>query len=309
MQIIWVSGPVGHIRKINLTYRHLLIGSCSIVLALILAGASLQYFGFRMAIEYDPQLAKQLGNLHSPVEMENLNAIYKLKLLELNERIVENNQKLTQLETLNKKLEQLATPAALKSSSPKQGTMGGQFIPLNLTDEANNSRPLQLFSNLSKLAHSQNKYVETLITHSSNYLQWLESKPTGMPIQNVSSISSEYGPRIDPFNRRDSFHSGLDFQSSIGTPIMVTANGRVLKANWDSNYGRLLIIDHGDGYLSRYAHTQDVYVREGDIVRRNQVVASVGTSGRSTGPHLHYEIVKNGEIINPKEMLIGLTER
>jgi murein DD-endopeptidase MepM/ murein hydrolase activator NlpD len=130
-----------------------------------------------------------------------------------------------------------------------------------------------------------------------------------MPIQNVSSISSEYGPRIDPFNRRDSFHSGLDFQSSIGTPIMVTANGRVLKANWDSNYGRLLIIDHGDGYLSRYAHTQDIYVREGDSVRRTQVVARVGTSGRSTGPHLHYEIVKNGEIINPKEMLIGLTER
>jgi murein DD-endopeptidase MepM/ murein hydrolase activator NlpD len=83
----------------------------------------------------------------------------------------------------------------------------------------------------------------------------------------------------------------------------------VLKANWDSNYGKLLIIDHGDGYLSRYAHTQDIYVHEGDIVKRNQVVATVGTSGRSTGPHLHYEIVKNGEVINPKEMLIGLSNR
>jgi murein DD-endopeptidase MepM/ murein hydrolase activator NlpD len=309
MQIIWVSGPVGHIRKINLTYRHLLIGSCSLILALMLIGASLQYFGFRMAIEYDPQLAKQLGNLHSPVEIENLNSIYKLKLLELNERILENNQKLNQLEALNKKLEQLVTPSALKGFSPKQNSLGGKFIPLNLASKVNNSRPLELFSNISTLVHLQDQYSEALIHQNANFLKWIESKPTGMPIQNIFSVSSEYGPRIDPFNRRESFHTGLDFQSPIGTPITVTANGRVLKANWDSNYGRLLIIDHGDGYLSRYAHTQEIYVREGDDVRRNQVVASVGTSGRSTGPHLHYEIVKNGEVINPKGMLIGLTDR
>jgi murein DD-endopeptidase MepM/ murein hydrolase activator NlpD len=309
MQIIWVSSPVGHIRKINLSYRHLLIGSCLLVFALILAGAGLQYFGFRMAIEYDPQLAKQLGNLHSPVEIENLNAVYQLKLLELNERIVENNQKLHQLEVLSQKLEQLATPSALKGQSPKQNSIGGKFIPLNLVDAASNPRPLKLFSNISSLMHLQDERTNALIAHNSNFLEWLESKPTGMPIQNSSSISSDYGPRIDPFNQRESFHSGLDFQSPNGTPITVTANGRVLKANWDSNYGKLLIIDHGDGYLSRYAHTQDIYVHEGDIVKRNQVVATVGTSGRSTGPHLHYEIVKNGEVINPKEMLIGLSNR
>ena len=306
MQIIWVSGPVGLIHKINLTYRHLLIGACGLVLSLLMVGAGLQYFGFRMAIEYDPQLAKRLGNLHSPVEIENLNALYKLKLLELNKRMLENDQKLTELGALNKKLEDLATPSALKNLGPKQASLGGKFIPLQWADKVQNDRPLQLFSKVSDLMHSQDEALGGLITQSARYLQWLESKPTGMPIRESFSISSEYGRRIDPFNQRESFHSGLDFQSPHGTPIMATANGRVLKAGWDSNYGRLLIIDHGDGYLSRYAHTQEMYVQEGALVKRNQVIAAVGTSGRSTGPHLHYEIVKNGAAINPKEMLMSL---
>lgn len=309
MQIIWVSGPVGLIRKINLTYRHLLLGSCGLVLCLLLIGAGLQYLGFRMAIEYDPQLLKQLGNLHSPVEIENLNALYKLRLLELNNHLLENQQRLNELEAVNKKLEQLATPPALKNSIPKQNSLGGKFIPLNLNQDLQDARPLKLFSKMSSLMHSQQDQVNTLITQSSRYIQWLEAKPTGMPILQSSSISSEFGPRIDPFNQKESFHSGLDFQSPHGTPIIATADGLVLKANWDSNYGRILILDHREGYLSRYAHAQEIYVKEGDYVKRNQLIATVGTSGRSTGPHLHYEVIKNGEAINPKEMLVGLNQR
>ena len=114
MQIIWVSGPVGRIRKVNLTFKHLMIAFSLTALLLVLIGVGLQYFGFRMAIEYDPQLAKKLGNLHSPVELENLNAFYKLKLLELNKRLEINQEKISTLELSNKRLEALATPLAIQ---------------------------------------------------------------------------------------------------------------------------------------------------------------------------------------------------
>jgi murein DD-endopeptidase MepM/ murein hydrolase activator NlpD len=303
MQIIWVSGPVGHIKKINLTLMHLILGVSFCALLLVLIGIGLQFFGFRMAIEYDPRFAARLGNLHSPVEIENLEAFYKLRLLEVNRRLEVNQQKINELVNLNKKLVDLATPAMIQSIKPKQAAVGGKFIPLSAPD---NTRPLQLSSNVLGALKSQEDYLNHVTGASQHYIQWLESKPITTPIKNIFSLSSEYGPRLDPFNLKQSFHSGLDFQSPAGTPIYATANGVVIKSTIDPSYGRLASINHGDGYISRYAHAQELYVREGDKVARGQLIGLIGASGRATGPHLHYEILKSGETIDPQEMIVGL---
>ena len=303
MQIIWVSGPVGRIRKVNLTFKHLMIAFSLTALLLVLIGVGLQYFGFRMAIEYDPQLAKKLGNLHSPVELENLNAFYKLKLLELNKRLEINQEKISTLELSNKRLEALATPLAIQEGRPKQQSLGGKFIPLN---DINKNRPLKLFSDISDLIRFQELYLDNAIKNSINYGQWLESKPIGVPLKWGFGLSSGYGVRVDPFNMKQGFHNGLDFQSAPGAPIVASARGRVIKSNFDPSYGRLIVLDHGEGYLSRYAHAQEIFVHEGDLVNRNQVIGSVGNSGRSTGPHLHFEILKNGQTVDPTTLLIGL---
>jgi murein DD-endopeptidase MepM/ murein hydrolase activator NlpD len=303
MQIIWVSGPVGHIKKINLTLMHLILGVSFCALLLVLIGIGLQFFGFRMAIEYDPQIAARLGNLHSPVEIENLEAFYKLRLLEVNRHLEVNQQKINELVNLNEKLVDLATPAMIQSVKPKQAAVGGKFIPLS---DPGNTRPLQLSSNLLGTLKSQEDYLNDVTGASQHYIQWLESKPITTPIKNTFSLSSEYGPRLDPFNSKQSFHSGLDFQSPAGTPIYATANGIVIKSTIDPSYGRLVSINHGDGYISRYAHALELYVREGDKVARGQLIGLIGVSGRSTGPHLHYEILKSGETIDPQEMIVGL---
>ncbi|QWD19639.1 M23 family metallopeptidase [Polynucleobacter paneuropaeus] len=303
MQIIWVSGAVGHIKKINLTLTHLILGISFCALILVFIGIALQFFGFRMAIEYDPRIAARIGNLHSPVEIENLEAFYKLRLLEVNQRLEVNQQKINGLVNLNKKLVDLATPAMIQSMKPKQAAVGGKFIPLSNPD---NTRPLQLSSNLLRALNSQEDYLNDVIGASQQYIQWLESKPIATPIKNTFSLSSKYGPRLDPFNLKQSFHSGLDFQSPAGTPIYATANGIVIKSTIDPSYGRLASINHGDGYISHYAHAQELYVREGDKVARGQLIGLIGTSGRSTGPHLHYEILKSGETIDPQEMIVGL---
>lgn len=115
--------------------------------------------------------------------------------------------------------------------------------------------------------------------------------------------SSDFGFRIDPFTGQRAFHEGVDFAAETGTPIVTAASGRVVHAGWHPHYGRLLEIDHGNGLVSRYAHARELLVGVGDIVVRGQRVASVGSTGRSTGPHLHFEVRLNGIPQNPARFL------
>ena len=117
MQIFWVSGAVGQIKTVNLTLKTLVIGLLSFTLILITLGSALQFFGFRMAIEYDPAIARSLGNLHTAVELESLHALYEAKLNDVNTKLDSNRSKIKELEALNQKLALLATPAIIFGQS------------------------------------------------------------------------------------------------------------------------------------------------------------------------------------------------
>jgi len=116
-------------------------------------------------------------------------------------------------------------------------------------------------------------------------------------------FSSNFGYRIDPFTGEQTFHEGIDFPADSGTPVVAAASGKVIEAGYQPQYGKIVVIDHGNGLVSRYAHASEVYVNEGDLVVRGQRVASVGTTGRSTGPHLHFEVRLNGVPQNPARFL------
>ncbi|MGQ5521817.1 M23 family metallopeptidase [Chitinimonas sp. PSY-7] len=111
--------------------------------------------------------------------------------------------------------------------------------------------------------------------------------------------SSVFGWRIDPFNGRQTFHEGIDFVGDIGTPIFAAAGGRVLRAEYHNEYGNIVELDHGNGITSRYAHTSRLLVKEGETVKTGDRVALLGNTGRSTGPHLHFEIRYKGIPQNP----------
>ena len=115
--------------------------------------------------------------------------------------------------------------------------------------------------------------------------------------------SSSFGWRKDPFLGVRAFHKGLDFSAATGEPIMATASGIVTEAGFERDYGKYIKINHGDGLETRYAHASKLLVSKGDVVRREQVIALVGNTGRSTGPHLHYEIRLNGRALDPKQYL------
>ncbi|MDE1902543.1 MAG: M23 family metallopeptidase [Alphaproteobacteria bacterium] len=116
-------------------------------------------------------------------------------------------------------------------------------------------------------------------------------------------VSSSFGIRRDPFNGERSFHPGIDLDAEIGTAVHATAPGTVDFAGWDGGYGRMVEIDHGNGIRTRYAHLSRILVRIGDRVDEHQRIGLVGSTGRSTGPHLHYEVRIDGQPLNPAKFL------
>lgn len=126
--------------------------------------------------------------------------------------------------------------------------------------------------------------------------------PSAMPVKmsEIKGISSKFGHRIDPITKETKFHGGVDFSGPTGAGIFSTADGNVISVKYsNSGYGNNIIIDHGNGFRTRYAHLSHVYVKIGDDVRRGQQIGTMGSTGKSTGPHLHYEVIKDNKRINP----------
>ncbi len=123
--------------------------------------------------------------------------------------------------------------------------------------------------------------------------------PVRLPLTGKIEYTSGFGTRLDPFLKRPALHTGLDFRARSGTPVHATAGGRVITAKYSGGYGRLVEIDHGDGFVTRYGHLSRIVVKAGEHVDAGQVVGHVGSSGRSTGPHLHYETRVRGTVKNP----------
>ena len=131
--------------------------------------------------------------------------------------------------------------------------------------------------------------------------EMLKCIPAIQPVSNkdLKKTASGYGMRIDPIYKTSKFHEGMDFSASTGTPIYATGNGTVTKAGWQSGYGRVVVINHGYGYETLYAHMNKIDVRKGQKVVRGEVIGEVGNTGKSTGPHLHYEVHVKGRVVNP----------
>ncbi|APZ42147.1 M23 family metallopeptidase [Acidihalobacter ferrooxydans] len=125
-----------------------------------------------------------------------------------------------------------------------------------------------------------------------------ETTPAGWPITK-GWVSSYYGPRTDPFTGRPSFHPGIDFAGPLGENVHAVAGGVVTYAGKDGGYGNMIQIDHGDGYSTRYGHAEKLDVKVGQVVKRGQVIAQLGSTGRSTGPHVHLEVRYHGKSVNP----------
>lgn len=154
---------------------------------------------------------------------------------------------------------------------------------------------------LNRQLYIQSKSFDELVDLFKDHDEMLKSIPAIQPVanKNLKYTASGYGMRIDPIYKTTKFHAGMDFSANIGTPVYATGNGVVKKAGWQSGYGKIIIIDHGYGYETWYAHLNKYNVRVGQKVVRGEVIGEVGNTGKSTGPHLHYEVHVKGKVVNP----------
>lgn len=128
--------------------------------------------------------------------------------------------------------------------------------------------------------------------------------PAGRPVTS-GWLSSHFGTRTDPFTGKRSWHAGVDFAGKLGSDVVSVASGIVTMARNKHGFGQLVEISHGNGYLTRYAHNSKLLVSVGDKVEKGQVIAKMGSSGRSTGPHVHFEVVKDGKVVNPRKYVLA----
>lgn len=155
---------------------------------------------------------------------------------------------------------------------------------------------------LEKEIYVQAKSYDEVLEMAKNQEVRMENIPAIQPIMNkdLKRVASGYGMRIDPVYHVRKFHQGMDFTAPTGTEVFATGNAKVSFVGWKQGYGNTVILDHGFGYQTLYAHLYKALVRKGQKVRRSDIIALVGNTGKSTGPHLHYEVRLNGRPVDPR---------
>ena len=189
-----------------------------------------------------------------------------------------------------RKLRNVLADLGLKLDAPASAGSGGPFVPIKLPGEGNGFE--RALTRVSIARAQADRLSRTLVR-----------VPLRKPVTGEVDLSSTFGVRVDPFLRIPAMHTGLDFRGDAGDPIHATAAGTVSSAGWSGGYGKMIEIDHGNGLSTRYGHLSQIDVKVGDEIRIGQVVGRMGSTGRSTGPHLHYETRIDGEAVDPQKFL------
>lgn len=193
----------------------------------------------------------------------------------------------------------------LISTAVNQLNARSKFIEDVITDIGIDIRP-PVIKQSSKnkggpfIAAEDSTYDE-LLYRADNYIEKMQTLPLGRPVK--GSVSSWFGKRKDPLNRKAAFHEGIDFRGRTGDPVVATADGKVIYAGKNGGYGNFIKISHGEGFTTSFAHLHKINVRSGDHITRGQVIGTVGNSGRSTGSHLHYEVNLKGRPVDPAKFM------
>ncbi|MCX9156212.1 M23 family metallopeptidase [Niveibacterium sp. 24ML] len=186
-----------------------------------------------------------------------------------------------------------------ESKAVNKAGKGGPMLPPRVLDSHD---PLaELDAALARVEGRLNEIGEATAQRNLAHMMF----PSRLPVEGAE-IGSAFGNRMDPFNRRLAFHAGLDFTVDPGTPIRASAGGIVAFAGWNHDFGWVVELDHGNGLMTRYAHASKLLVKTGNVVAPGQEIARVGSSGRSTGAHLHFEVMRDGQYVDPADYLAGL---
>ena len=308
MQLMWLSGPTSQVKKISITARNVLLAALVLAAGLLFLGFVLNWVGLRIAVEYNPELARSMGGVTSESEQKRVEAVYRERLDQLKSVLDQNVQEVKKLETLKNRFMELATPAAFKGRfSAKDDSKGGPFVSPPWPQFLKTGffrQPLHI--ELHQTAEQAKNVSESLVSYGVKWthnLAWLETLPIGVPIYSDFRLTSGFGLRNDPFSGALAMHEGIDFAAEVGTNVLAAGPGVVVRSDWDAGYGHVIEIKHAENFVTRYAHLSKRLVVENTRVDSAMVIGHVGSTGRSTGPHLHFEIFHHGRVLNPLQVL------
>ena len=300
MQLMWLSGPTGNVKTISITTRTVLTAAVAVGMFLVTAGFLLHFIGFKIAVEYNPDLARSIGGVTTEAEQRRMESVYRDHLSQLRESMQTTVNEIRQLETMKNRFMEMATPSVVRDKiNRKDDNKGGPLVaPRPFSTLFRQPLGVEFDQTLQEFVQTQTA-VSELHGRWEKQLDWLQTLPTGVPIQGDYRVSSGFGIRNDPFTGGLAMHEGLDFTAMSGTTVVATAKGTVTRSGWDFGYGNVVEVQHAEGFATRYAHLSKRLVQVGDVVERGGVLGEVGSTGRSTGPHLHYEVFNKDRVINP----------
>ncbi len=302
MHIILVSDRLATAKTIVLTWRRLLLGGIALVLMIVALASLISYFTVRHAAEIQLPFLQEMVQATTA---ENSRASREKMRENLNAMAVRLGEMQAQLMRLDSMGERLAGLAGIKrqdigptATNTKDGRGGPVLQPTPLSAD-------DLRQAVETLSHQLEAKTDAMSLLESQLLDERIRKsklPTSLPLE-MSWNASSFGWRVDPFTGEADMHPGVDFPAETGTPIRVAAAGVVINVEKNPSYGNMVDVDHGDDLVTRYAHCSKVLVQPGALLKRGQVVAEVGSTGRSTGPHLHFEVRIRNVAQNPNRFL------
>ncbi len=297
MQLIITDAWLAKSRAVHLSGKKLLLSGLLASLSITLVSAALYHWVFLKGAREGWPIVGSLVRLVVKDEFEQRDRFMRENLDVMAKRLGAMQAKLTQLESLGERVSGLAgvNLGDLKTN-PGQG--GALIEGRSLTME-------ELQSTLAQLDKLTDQRTDLMTVVESKLFELKMHNmmiPTQQPVTN-GSLGSSFGWRIDPITGHSALHTGLDFQADPGTAIHAAAAGVVVTQEVHPAYGNMIEIDHGNNLVTRYAHASRVFVKKGDLIKRGQKVAEVGNTGRSTGPHLHFEVLVQGIPQDPEKFL------
>ncbi len=292
--VIVVSDHSQAVRKFRLPRRWLVNGAWAITLLAVFGGVTIGHYFSLMGASSENSVLKEE------------NAQLRSQILLVQEKVAHISATLDRVERFDAKLRTAVTQLQDPERNLAIGPVGTDAEPASPgpapAGEANlNALPGKL-SSLEGEAARQERSLRDLQEYFDDQRSLLASTPSIWPARGW--VTSDFGTRIDPYTAERKMHEGLDIATPVGQPIYAPSDGTVVFAGTEGGYGKVLVIDHGYGVKTRYGHLSEILVHLGDRVGRGDKVALVGNTGRSTGPHLHYEVRVNGIPENPRKFIL-----
>jgi len=296
VQIILISDRLARTRTFSLSLRHLVGISFFGLLVICAATAGLYWFTLRYASELRVPALQRLVLQAQEAEAERGRVFVQQNLNAMAVKLGEMQAQLARLDALG---DRLSTAAGMRefrfAETPGLGGASTTLLPpqnLSLGDFSDK------LATLSRNVETRNDMLSVLEAQLFEQAVKKKFTPTMMPVA-ASYNASSFGRRIDPFTGQWAMHEGIDFLADQGSPVTAAANGIVQFAGFHPQYGYMIDLDHGNDLVTRYAHLSKLFVKEGEVVQRSKRIALSGNTGRSTGPHLHFEVRFRGVAQNP----------